>query len=250
MKTEKILSQVKSMYGTALTNHNNLMISSDSSWVISNQQNRKSINIINSVKILGIQISKKLKNVSVEQFFQLAKKSKKELKVALPIINKYLNQIEKAEKMGQIALVEKLKENIDIIKQEIKAIEQGITEYLDAESIDKLLARASKNIKITFVKNYSLFIPDCFYEIKERLDKAKVFDDYVIIHYDPNNKHATLTKKEIEKKKDPILFGLIKGSKKFYYIGDWIDEYCDLTLEEAVKIINDGSEVIKKIKGK
>lgn len=31
-----------------------------------------------------------------------------------------------------------------------------------------------------------------------------------------------------------IIFGVIASSKKLYYITDWIDEYCDLTLEQFV----------------
>ncbi|EQL11139.1 Uncharacterised protein [Clostridioides difficile] len=51
--------------------------------------------------------------------------------------------------------------------------------------------------------------------------------------------------KEISKErrdKDPILFGVFSDEKsraivdRFYYLGDWEDEYCDLTLE---KMIND-----------
>ena len=44
-------------------------------------------------------------------------------------------------------------------------------------------------------------------------------------------------RKEVEKAKDPILFGVIAGSNKLYYIDDWIDEYCDLRFENIVDII-------------
>lgn len=36
------------------------------------------------------------------------------------------------------------------------------------------------------------------------------------------------------KRKDPILFGVIAGSNKLYFIGDWIDEYCDLRFDDVV----------------
>ena len=36
------------------------------------------------------------------------------------------------------------------------------------------------------------------------------------------------------KKRDPIVFGVIAGSNKLYYITDWVDEYCDLTLAKFV----------------
>ncbi len=41
-----------------------------------------------------------------------------------------------------------------------------------------------------------------------------------------------------------MLFGIIKDARNFYYIGDWIDEYCDLTLKEAVAIIEDKTKTI------
>ena len=41
-----------------------------------------------------------------------------------------------------------------------------------------------------------------------------------------------ITFKRINSKKDPILFGVLENSKKLYYIGDWKDDYCTLTLED------------------
>lgn len=41
------------------------------------------------------------------------------------------------------------------------------------------------------------------------------------------------------KRKDPILFGVIAGSNKLYFIGDWIDEYCDLRFDDVVKQCTD-----------
>ena len=53
----------------------------------------------------------------------------------------------------------------------------------------------------------------------------------MILHYDPNNDATNITEKEKELRKDPILFGVLENSKKLYYVGDWKDEYCNLTLE-------------------
>jgi hypothetical protein len=46
-----------------------------------------------------------------------------------------------------------------------------------------------------------------------------------------------MTKAEVEKAKDPILFGVVKGTRNLYYIGDWIDEYCDLTLDKFLSVL-------------
>ena len=77
------------------------------------------------------------------------------------------------------------------------------------------------------------------YEIKKDVDERKIFDNYVVLHYDPKENGEKLTKKEKEKKKDPILFGVIKNSKKLYFVADWKDEYCDLTLDEMFKILKE-----------
>ena len=42
-------------------------------------------------------------------------------------------------------------------------------------------------------------------------------------------------KKQREKRRDPILFGLIKNSRKLYFICDWKTDTDDLTLEKLEK---------------
>ena len=60
-----------------------------------------------------------------------------------------------------------------------------------------------------------------------------VFDNYCILHYDPENNAISPT--VAGKMADPILFGMIQGSTNLYYIADWIDEYCDLTLDRFIE---------------
>jgi hypothetical protein len=66
----------------------------------------------------------------------------------------------------------------------------------------------------------------------------KIFDNYVILHFDPEGKSTQLTEEEIRRKKDPILFGVFGESRRLYFIGDWKDEFCDLTLEELIKTLS------------
>jgi len=197
-------------------------------------------------KFFGIKIWDKITEITPEVFFNKIKKSKKEIKIIDSIIEKYLEQIKQAEILGQTALVEKLKSEIEIVKNETLAVLCGVKEYLSQSQIEKLLKKSSRNIEITKVSNFIRPIPKKLVSIKERLDKEKVFSEYVILHYDPKKENTELTKKEKERKKDPILFGLIKGSRNFYFIGDWIDEYCNLTLKEAINIIEEKSNKILK----
>ena len=97
-------------------------------------------------------------------------------------------------------------------------------------------------IKYIGKSEYSFTVPEDVVEKLVEANKLEVFDNYVIMHYDPKKKAVKPTEKEIAKetikKRDPILFGVISGSRKLYYIADWIDEYCDLTLEKFVETLD------------
>ena len=82
------------------------------------------------------------------------------------------------------------------------------------------------------------------------INKFEVFDNYVILHYDPEGNSVAMTNKEkeeeVRKAKDPILFGVISGSNKLYYICDWIDEVIgdDLTWDTVVDSL--GKEILER----
>ena len=81
------------------------------------------------------------------------------------------------------------------------------------------------------MKNYARFIPKRVRDKMGKAKKKKLFDGYVVVHTDPDN---TAVKQTVEEKKDPILFGVIEESSKFYFIADWKDKLCDLTLKEII----------------
>ena len=94
--------------------------------------------------------------------------------------------------------------------------------------------KTERGVELTYLKNFVRPIPQ---EVVDKIMESngyEVFDNYVIMHYDPKKEHKKETKKEEAKRKDPIVFGVISGSRKLYYITDWIDEHCDLTLEKFV----------------
>ena len=58
----------------------------------------------------------------------------------------------------------------------------------------------------------------------------------------------------VKREKDPILFGTFQDAatrtivERFYFIGDWVDEYCDLTLDKMVATVQEKAnrDIIKK----
>jgi len=179
--------------------------------------------------------------IGVIEFFTNLSKSYTELTPIADIATHYKNALLQANNMGQTALVEKLKNLIDVVRGEAHLIQMNLRKYVTEKQVIDFyeLVGEDKNLKLTWIKNFGRIIPDEVYEIKKNVDERNVFDNYVILHYDPENNGEALTKAEIEKKKDPILFGVIKNSKKLYYVADWKDDYCELTLEEMFTKLGD-----------
>ena len=180
----------------------------------------------------------------VIEFFKQVKLTSKESKESYrDRVSKYLKAIHNANSVGQTALVEKLVKELIANKFESELYATGNYYVVTEEQVLDFIKKAkavttgpdrSKDICLTYVKNYTRPIPDEVIEKLQEANKLEVFDNYVIMHYDPKKENSKPTEKEIAKKKDPILFGVISGSRKLYYITDWIDEFCTLTLEKFV----------------
>lgn len=180
---------------------------------------------------------------TIEEFFKTIKDSKLEITKTKDILEKYEKVLLEAQRNGQTSLVEKLLKLKDVISSETLLIEKGATKYVTEEQVVKLYKATdkSKNLKLTYIDNYIRVIPSEVIKLKDIANDMMVFDNYVILHYDPMNNSTDLTEKqkEDEKKKDPIMFGVIQNSRKLYFIGDWTDEFCDLTLDKMMEIISD-----------
>lgn len=178
--------------------------------------------------------------MSVIEFFENVKTllSVEEVKDYETIINNYLKEMAKAKSMGQTAIYERMKNSVEVMKLE-SILQAKKVRILTSQDIINLGTKSEKGIKIDYIKNFGRIVPDEIMEKKVEADTWEIFDNYVVVHFDPENKSSIKTQQEIEdernKKKDPILFGIIAGSLNLYYIGDWIDE---LTLDKAIEIIN------------
>ena len=188
---------------------------------------------------------KKISLLDLKNFFDDIKSNitKLDYKNINEIISKYDSVLSNAKHNKQTALCERLEDYIEILKNELILTTSEFNKFLDEKDIVKFYEKASRHEKyktdlyLTYVKNFIKIIPNEISELKVKADALKVFDNYVILHYDSEGKSTDDTKAEKEKKKDPILFGVINNSRRLYYIGDWIDNYCDLTLDVLIKTI-------------
>lgn len=149
-------------------------------------------------------------------------------------IEKYLTAIHNAKMVGQEALVESLIREMIANRYEAFLAAEGYYHVVTEQQVVDFVNKTERGISIDYVKNFIRPIPKEVVDKIAEADKLEVFDNYVIMHYDPKGKNRQDTAKEEAKKRDPIVFGVIAGSTKLYYITDWIDEYCDLTLEKFV----------------
>ena len=174
------------------------------------------------------------KEITILEFFTSMSKSFKELTPIADIAEHYEKALIQAKTMGQVALLEKLKDLSQVVRGEAQLIAANLKQYVTEKQVIEFYEKVGedKALKLTWIKNFGRIIPEEVYAVKKDVDDRKIFDNYVILHYDPKNTGDKMTKKEIEDKKDPILFGLIKNSRKLYYVADWKDDYCQLTLEE------------------
>lgn len=182
----------------------------------------------------------------VLSFFSNVKKLK-DKEVYMDRIKDFVECIGYAEKTGQEALKVKLFNELVINKYESILYANGYYEAISEKRLVEASKGAPRKIKVDYIKNYVRHIPMDVIKKKLKADELEVFDNYVILHYDPDDLGSEKTlkekQKEVEKAKDPILFGVISGSNKLYHIGSWIDEYCDLTFDRLVEIV--GPEVEK-----
>ena len=149
-------------------------------------------------------------------------------------IERYLKALHNAKIVGQTALVEQLTREMIANTYESFLAAEGYYHVVTEQQVIDFAKKSERGISIDYVKNYVRPIPEDIIEKIGKADKLEVFDNYVIMHYDPKGVARHDTVKEEIKRRDPIVFGIIAGSTKLYYIADWVDEYCDLTLEKFV----------------
>jgi hypothetical protein len=158
----------------------------------------------------------------------------------LELINKY-------KITGQKKAIRKLMFHLECIEKEREIVKMGIDTFIYRDDIEEYIDNVAKDIvKIIELENYEREIPD---EIVELIGEVKdKFDQLYVVFTDYTGK----VEKQIEKErrdKDPILFGTFQNQSnrtvidRFYYLGDWEDEYCDLTLD---KMVNETQKVGKR----
>lgn len=188
--------------------------------------------------------------IDVLEFFREVKGiTKKNSEIYKDRLNGYIIALKNTDLSGQKALKEKLLCNFVINKYESVLYANGLFHVITEDQLIEFYKKTEKGVTLTYMKNYTGIIPSEVCKKIKEINELEIFDNYVILHYDPQKKSYKQTieekQKEVAKRKDPILFGVIKGSDKLYYVTDWIDEYCDLTLDKFAETIQVDKDLLK-----
>jgi len=179
--------------------------------------------------------------MTIPEFFRSVRDGVEQLELVDKRAAGYAAAIKATVVSGQTAFREKLIKNLVAVRAETQFLAMGLSKYLREETVVEFVKKCPKGLRLDFMANFTRVIPPELLKLKAEADERGIFDNYVVLHYDPAGKSWAKTEKE----KDPILFGLMDGRRLLYYIGDWVDEFCDLTLDQIADLL--GKKVIEVI---
>jgi len=204
-------------------------------------------------------MTKQTKEMSPSEYFNNLKDKKQHItdKELVEFYQGCLTLVEKYKITGQKRVIQKLRFLVDCVEKEREVVKLGINSFVYREDIEEYIDKISKDVvKIIELENYPRAIPD---EIIDVIAKTKnIFDQFYIVFTDYTGEIERQVQKE-RRDKDPILFGSFQKntstddfhrqeivmSDRFYFLGDWVDEYCDLTMDKFLK--ETGKEKLKEI---
>ena len=188
-------------------------------------------------------------NLSPSEYFDTIKGLKNNItdEALVKVYDNCLEILNKYKATGQWKGAKKLIFHLETIEKEREIVKLGIDTFVYKDDIEAYISNvASDVVKIIDLESYEREIPD---EIVEVIQKVKdKFDQLYVVFTDYTGEHERKVEKE-RRDKDPILFGAFKDKgnsviiDRFYYLGDWVDEYGDLTLD---KMVNECEKVGKR----
>lgn len=184
------------------------------------------------------------KELNPTEYFDYLKEKKQTI-TDKDLTNFYNGCITLAEKYivtGQKKLITKLDFLVECVSKEREIVKLGIDQFVYRDDIEEYIDNITKDtVKIIELENYPREIPD---EIVDVISNTRdIFDKMYVLFTDYTGKIERQVEKE-RRAKDPIIFGTFQKpipsprnneyliNDRFYFLGDWEDEYCDLTMDK------------------
>lgn len=186
-------------------------------------------------------MTENLESLTPTEFFNHVKTSK-EATIDEDLKRYYANtlrMLSKAIKTGQKRQIALLRHHVTIIQREQKIRAKGVNTFVYTDDVSNYIEHVENRcVKLADLDEFPREIPDevipIIIEMREQFDRLIImFTDYT----DDLGKQVAQDKRD----KDPILFGVFLDeaqksvTERMYFLADWEDEYCDLTLDKLIE---------------
>lgn len=182
------------------------------------------------------------KRISPKLYFTYVKSKlqKNELRELKTRLGRLQTLTKDAFDIGQKGLFEEYAKSLVMAVRESEAVVCGFDRFVERKDIEKFqsIAKETNAYKSpVYFKTLEEFPRSVPSQVKTKIQSVKqkgIFDSLHVLYLDYTHEEVKTNKEKI-REKDPVLFGQFSYDKnKFFYITDWTDEYCDLTLKEFV----------------
>ncbi len=219
------------------------------------QSNQWQIAIPHSGNTIGIGVSNLAnpakRHLGVRLYFSFVKSrfTKLEANKIQAAVRRYSALKIDAREIGQRGLYEQLSELLLQAAREQQLLACGFSIKIERADVTKYMDKVDGKIELCSLAQFPRVIPSEPAQILAKARDRGLFDDYWVLFHPvapapakpgepaaatPTPALAKTTADKI-KEKDPIIFGsFAHAPTTLYYIADWIDEHCDLTLEKLV----------------
>lgn len=194
----------------------------------------------------------KVKRISPKLYFSYVKSklNKTQTKKLKSRLQKLQTLVKNADENGQNALYEEFSRMLVVAVREAASVACGYDVYVNRTDISKFMGLVTENnessrnpIRFKKLEEFTRPVPDNVGKIIKSVRAKGLFDELHVLYLDYTEENIKSTKEKI-REKDPVLFGKFSyDNERYFFITDWIDEHCDLTLTKFVdKLKEDDKE--------
>lgn len=147
-------------------------------------------------------------------------------------VGRLVAEANRAAAIGQDGLRDDLFEVAGGLVLEQQAVALGHNRWVERGVVDAVVKATAKehNLTLAPLSQFPRTVPNSVHELL--LKRNSVFSSYWILYTNPTNEKV--------KERDPIAFGKLSPfPDRLYFVVDWVDEYCGLTMEKFIHIGQD-----------
>jgi hypothetical protein len=184
-----------------------------------------------------VKATRRVGNINPRLYFSYVKSKLNDMELTkLKIrLDKLKKLVQSTVELGQQAAFEEFSRQLAVTVRESEAAACGIKGYVLKEHIEKFRS-LTKDVHFTTFDKFPRAVPEIVRSKIKDIKSKDLFDEFWILYLD--YKEPLKTNKEKIREKDPILFGKYSYEPdKYYFIIDWVDQYCDLTITKFVDTI-------------